>query len=155
MSAGITERNLSDFLRKSGEVLREVDDHDVLLRRRDGADLMLVRADREEVVRETVGLSSSLLGLFGRAHARELVQSLPEALPWLRFLPERDREAFGEQFLSVLEACVSLGSFDQLGVLMGRWRNTAYVWSRPALLHALQSDRADEGYDEPVPAPAA
>jgi hypothetical protein len=46
------ERNFSDLLRKSGEVLDKVDRHDVPLHRRDGHDLLLVRADREETVRD-------------------------------------------------------------------------------------------------------
>jgi hypothetical protein len=155
MSAATVERNFSDFLRKSGDVLRDVEEHDVLLRRRDGADLMLVRADREAVVRDTIGLSSSFMSWFARAHARELVAALPEVLPWLRFLPDADREAFSREFVETLEACISLESYDHLGVLLAQWSNTAYVWSRPELLQALKSDHADEAYDEPVPAPTA
>jgi hypothetical protein len=155
MPAATVERSFSEFLRKSGDVLREVEEHDVLLRRRDGADLMLVRADREELVRDTVGLSSSLLAWFARTHARELAEGLPEALPWLHFLPEADRKTFSDEFVPMLEACISLGSFDRLGVLLSQWRNTAYVWSRPELLDALRADQAGEGYDEPVPVPAA
>ncbi len=154
MSSAAVERNLSDFLRKSGDVLREVDDHDVLLRRRDGADLMLVRADREEVVRDAVGLSSSFMSWFARTHARELVAGLPDVLPWLRFLPDDDRDAFSHEFVETLEACISLDSYDQLGVLLQQWRNTAYVWSRPELLRALQTDHANEAYDGMVPVPA-
>lgn len=153
MSAATVERNFSDFLRRSGDVLRDVEDHDVLLRRRDGADLLLIRADREEVVRDTVGLSSGFMSWFARAHARELVAGLPEVLPWVRFLPDGDRETFSREFVETLEACISLDSYDQLGVLLHQWRNTAYVWSRPELLQALRTDRADDAYDEPVPAP--
>ena len=149
------ERNLSDFLRKSGDVLRDVEDHDVLLRRRDGADLLLVRADREAVVRNTVGLSSGFLSWFARAHAHDLVVGLPEVLPWLRFIPENDRETFSRDFVQTLEACISLESFDRLDVLLHQWQDTAYVWSRPELLHALRSDHADEEYDQPVPVPPA
>jgi hypothetical protein len=155
MSAATVERNFSDFLRKSGDVLREVEDHDVLLRRRDGADLMLVRADREEVVRDTVGLSSGFMSWFARAHARELVAGLPEVLPWLRFLPDGDRETFSRELVETLEACISLDSYDRLGVLLHQWRNTAYVWSRPELLQALRTDHADEAYDAPVASPTA
>jgi hypothetical protein len=153
MSPATVERNFSDFLRKSGDVLREVEDHDVLLRRRDGADLMLVRADREKVVRDTVGLSSGFMSWFARVHARELVAGLPDVLPWLRFLPDGDRETFTSEFVQMLEACISLDSYDLLDVLLHQWRNTAYVWSRPELLRALRTDHAAETYDEPVPAP--
>jgi hypothetical protein len=155
MSPVTVKRNFSELLRQSGDVLRDVEHHDVLLHRRDGEDLMLVRADREEIVRDTVGLSSSLLRWFVRAHPREMVEALRDALPWLRFLPEGDLETFGREFVDILEACISLGSYDQLGILLAQWRNTAYVWSRPELLHELQADHADDGHDEPVPAPTA
>jgi hypothetical protein len=155
MSSAAVERNLSDFLRKSGDVLREVDDHDVLLHRRDGADLMLVRADREAVVRDAIGLSSSFMSWFARTHARELVAGLPDVLPWLRFLPANDRETFSHELVQTLEACISLDAYDQLGLLLQQWRNTAYVWSRPQLLRALQTDHANEVYDGIVPLPTS
>jgi hypothetical protein len=153
MSPSTVERNLSDFLRRSGDVLREVEDHDVLLRRRDGADLMLVQADRETVIRDTVGLSSGFMSWFARMHGPELVAGLPDVVPWLRFLPEGDREAFAQELVQTLEACISLQSYDQLGVLLSQWRKTAYLWSRPELLAELRTDHAPESYDEPVAAP--
>jgi hypothetical protein len=153
MTTATRERSLSDFLRKSGEVLDEVDEHDVLLRRRDGHDVLLVRADREEVVREAVDISSNLLVQVARAHAHELANGLRDRLPWLRFLPDSDQEQFIADFIGTAQACSSLGSFDQLGVLIAQWRNTAYAWSRPELRSALEVDHADEAYDEPVSAP--
>jgi hypothetical protein len=79
---------------------------------------------------------------FTRVHARELVVGLPDVLPWLRFLPDDDRETFTGEFVQTLEACISLDSYGLLGVLLQQWRNTAYVWSRPELLRALKTDHA-------------
>lgn len=62
-------------------------------------------------------------------------------------MPEGDLETFAREFVDILEACISLGSYDQLGVLLGQWRNTAYVWSRPELVRELRSDHADEDFD--------
>ncbi len=145
--------NFSDLLRKSGEVLDEVDRRDVLLRRRDGHDLLLVRADREERVRETVAAASSMLAHMARTHLHEMADGLPDALPWLRILPRDDLERFTKEFVEIAEACGSLGSFDRLGVLLAEWRNTAYAWSCPGVLRALQADHAQEGFDEPVHSP--
>jgi len=147
------ERNFSDLLRKSGEVLDEVDRHDVLLHRRDGHDLLLVRADREETVRDAVGAASSVLAHLARTHLHEMAEGLPDALPWLRMLPTSDLKQFTKEFIEVTEACGSLGSFDRLGLLLSEWRDTAYAWSRPEVLGALQTDHAREGFDEPVPSP--
>jgi hypothetical protein len=153
MATPAHERNFSDLLRKSGEVLDEVDRHDVLLHRRDGHDLLLVRADREETVRDAVGAASSVLAQLARTHLREMAAGLPDALPWLRMLPTSDLEQFTKEFVETADACGSLGSFDRLGLLLSEWRNTAYAWSRPEVLGALQADHAREGFDEPVPPP--
>jgi hypothetical protein len=149
MTPAAVERNVSDFLRKSGDVLRAVEEHDVLLRRRAGAGPAAGPRRSRGGSRDTVGLSSDLLSRFARSHAQAPV----EVLPWLRFLPAEDRRRFSEQFVPTLEACISLGSFDRLGELLHRWRNTACVWSRPELHDALRADHADAQYDEPVPAP--
>ncbi len=153
MAMASHERNFSDLLRKSGEVLEEVDRHDVLLHRRDGHDLLLVRADREETVRNAVGAASSVLAQLARTHLHEMAEGLPNALPWLRMLPNSDLEQFTKEFAEVAEACGSLGSFDRLGLLLAEWRGTAYAWSRPEVLGALQADHAREDFDEPVPSP--
>ncbi|MBK5229630.1 MAG: hypothetical protein JJE27_00505 [Thermoleophilia bacterium] len=154
MTTSTIEINFSDLLRKSGEVLREVEDHDVLLRRRDGADLILVRADREAGVRGAAGVSTTFLSWFARTHVDELISGLPEVFPWTDFLLEGDRRKFADEFVRTLAACESLGSFDHLSVLIDQWRNTAYVWSRPELLETLRSDAASEDFDEPVASPA-
>jgi hypothetical protein len=153
MAMAAHERNFSDLLRKSGEVLEEVDRHDVLLHRRDGHDLLLVRADREETVRDAARAASSVLAHLARTHLREMAEGLPHALPWLRMLPTSDLEQFTKEFLEVAETCGSLGSFDRLGLLLSEWRNTAYAWSRPEVLGALQADHARERFEEPVPSP--
>ena len=153
MATAAYTRNFSDLLRKSGEVLDEVDRHDVLLHRRDGHDLLLVRADREKTVRDAVGAASSVLAHLARTHLREMAAGLPDALPWLRMLPRSDLEQFTKEFVEVTEACGSLGSFDRLGLLLSEWRDTAYAWSLPEVLGALQADHAREGFDEPVSPP--
>jgi hypothetical protein len=153
MSSIALERNFSDLLRKSGEVLDEVDRQDVLLRRRDGHDLLLVRADREETVRDAVGVASSVLARMVARHLADMAKGLPEAMPWLRLLPESDLEDFVKEFVGVAEACGSLGSFDRLGLLLDEWRKTAYAWSNPETLAALRIDHANDAYDELVRLP--
>jgi hypothetical protein len=147
------ERSFSDLLRKSGEVLDEVDRQDVLLRRRDGHDLLLVRADREETVRDAVGVASSVLARMVGRHLTDMARGLPEAMPWLRLLPKGDLEEFTKEFVEVAEACGSLGSFDRLGLLLDEWRKTAYAWSNPETVAALKMDHASDDFDELVPSP--
>jgi hypothetical protein len=153
MATVALERNFSDLLRKSGEVLDDVDRQDVLLHRRDGHDLLLVRADREESVREAMGVASSILARMLGRHLADMAKGLPDAMPWLRLLPAHDLEEFTSEFVEVAEACGSLGSFDRLGLLLSEWRKTAYAWSRPETLTNLRADHTHADFDEPVPSP--
>lgn len=148
-----TEHNLSYFLRKSGDVLRDLDDRGVLLKRRDGADLILLRADQESENRETIELSSLVLSWLSHAQPETLSDVLLEIFPWTTFLPENDRAEFASDFVQTLRACVSMGSFEVLQTEIAQWRNTAYVWSKPELLNSLQGDVADDGLGEPVVRP--
>src|SRR5205085_4029290 len=60
------ERNLTDMLRSSGEVLREAEHQDVVLRRRDGADVMLVDFEREQGLRQSLAAAARIIaGLDG------------------------------------------------------------------------------------------
>ena len=131
----------------------DVDRQDVLLRRRDGHDLLLVRADREETVRDAVGVASSMLARMAGRHLADMAKGIPEAMPWLRLLPPGDLEEFTREFVEVAEACGSLGSFDRLGLLLAEWRKTAYAWSHPEALATLRADHAGEAFGEPVPSP--
>ncbi|MGB1583391.1 MAG: hypothetical protein ACPHCI_06345 [Solirubrobacterales bacterium] len=148
-----TEHTFSDFLRKSGDVLRDVDEHTVLLRRRDGVDLILQRADHESETRETIELSTLVLNWLSHAQPETLSDALLEIFPWTSFLPPTDRAEFASDFMQTLRACVSIGSFDALQAEIAQWRNTAYVWSKPELLSALQGEVADEGLGKPVGMP--
>ncbi|MBI4897414.1 MAG: hypothetical protein HY827_03500 [Actinobacteria bacterium] len=148
-----TEHTLSDFLRKSGDVLRDVDERAVLLRRRDGADLILLRADHESETRETIELSAQVLNWLSHSQPENFADALLEIFPWTTFLPEEDRSEFASDFIRTLRACVSIGTFDALQAEIAQWRNTAYVWSKPELLSALQGEVADDGLGKPVELP--
>jgi hypothetical protein len=144
------ETTFSAMLRESGEVLREVDKHDVLLHRRDGADVMLVRADREAGVRESLGATAQLLSLLPDDVLREYVPELTRKMPWLRFLPPDDRVTFVRELVEAAEACVAVGVFDPMGRLLDEWHATAAVWASPA---AVESLREPADVDELVPRP--
>ena len=57
----LAEHTFTHMLRNSGEVLAEVEHHDVVLRRRDGEDLFLGLRSREESVRDALGILARLL----------------------------------------------------------------------------------------------
>lgn len=153
MATRTIERNFSELLRQSGDVLADVEAHDVLLRRRDGADLVLTRADREGKQRALLALSASVTSALARSHRDLVADSVVSAMPWAAALPAGDRADFAEEFVATLAAASDLGAFEQLSITVQQWRNTAFVHANAAMAKRFKTDLADNGFDEPVPVP--
>jgi hypothetical protein len=140
------ETTLTDFLRRSGSVLEQVDVGDVRLQRRDGQDLYLKRADREEAAHESLAAAGSLLvRMLQNADTAELLREVvADALPWARFLPDGDRASFLGEFARTLEAAAEIDNFTPVGTLLRQWRTTAQAWADPSVRAALEAE-LDEG----------
>jgi len=65
---------------------------------------------------------------------------LAASLPWVAFLPERDREKFAVESAQMLRACASIGRYTAFADLLEDWRNTAEAWSDPNLATELSGD---------------
>jgi hypothetical protein len=124
----VHEVTWSSFLRVPSSVERWLEQGDVLLRRRDGEALRLSRESNDTSERTALVTAARLLGA-GLAKAKTSInaEALTSALPWTKFLPERDREAFLAEFLETIEACADLGDFAALGRLVTEWKSTAAV----------------------------
>ncbi len=150
------ERTLTDMLRSSGDVLREAEHQDVVLRRRDGADVMLVDFEREQGLRQTLAAAARIIaGLDGSGEQvlERFVAVLPDAIAWTRFLPEEDRLSFLREFAATAAACVDADVFEPLTQLNNEWRATAAVHADPQLAAVLREPGQDDlGL---VPRPAA
>lgn len=120
-----TEHPFSDLLRRPKEVTDDVEDGDVLLRRRDEPDLRLSRADRE---------------------------ALADAFPWLEFLPATDRRVFLDEFTRVVTAAAAVDNYEPLTRLVHEWRATAEVHADPRLARRLR--RSLEAAGDRVAPPA-
>lgn len=147
----ITERPFSDLLRRPREVAIDVDDGDVLLRRRDEPDLRLSRADRdEERSRAFAALGRTLRNL--AVHNPQVLQgALGDAFPWIEFLPAKDRRTFVEEFSRVIAAAAELDNYAPLGQFIREWRATAEVHADPKLAQRLRRPLLAAG--EPVGPP--
>jgi hypothetical protein len=85
-------------------------------------------------------------------HARAfLLDVLPEAFPWVRFLPREDVPAFLVELIGTLRAVEELGSPAPVVQVITEWRHTAEVHADPELFAALTENSADHG---PVPPPS-
>lgn len=146
------ERQFSDFLRQPNEVVAELEEHDVLLRRRGAPTLRLTRADREET-RSEVGLAlARMLRNFAVHNPTELASAVEDAFPWTGFLPDDDRAQFITELTQALVAAADLQIFAPVGQLVREWRASAEIHADPSLAKKLQApiDRADHGS---VPSP--
>ncbi|MQY16408.1 hypothetical protein SRB5_66070 [Streptomyces sp. RB5] len=81
-----------------------------------------------------------------------LVGMLPDALPWVRFLPEPDLRAFADELVDTMREADTVGNNACVAQTLITWQHTAEVHSDPELLAVLMRDHAED-YG-PVPNPA-
>jgi hypothetical protein len=126
---------------------------DLRLRRRDDEDLMLTTAARAEqdteIVSATTRMFAALLQHDHQARAL-LLDVIPEAFPWVRFLPKEDVQEFLVELVATLRAVEELGSSAPVAQVIAEWRHTAEVYADPELLASVTATGADHG---PVPPP--
>lgn len=145
--ATVIDRNLSDFLRQSGEVITEVEQHDVVLHRRDGEDLFLTEKRREEGMRGVFQLLASLVHSFlveasvESGHRGDRVKAvLNQSAPWALMMPREQQEDFLQEIAQSARACDGLGTFEPLSRLIDGWKATAWVHAHPEVLAQLQAE---------------
>jgi hypothetical protein len=148
----VIERQFSDLLRHPKDVTSEVDDSDVLLRRRDEPDLRLSRADREAERTETFGALARAFRNLSVHNRGALGEALGEAFGWLEFLPAADRRLFIDEFARVVTASADLDNYAPLTQLIREWRTTAEVNADPKLARRLR--RPVQASGKSVSAPA-
>lgn len=147
------ERPFSDLLRKPKEVTDDVEQGDVLLRRRDEPDLRLSRADREVQRADTFSAIGRALRNLAVHSPTALADALGDAFPWVEFLPAGDRRLFLDEFSRVVVAAAALDDYEALTQLVREWRATAEVHADPKLARRLR--RAAEAAGKPITAPRA
>jgi hypothetical protein len=122
------------------------------LRRRDASDLALMRIEQlerdESVVEFTIRLLAGLVRSENVAVVRRL---LPDAVPWVTFLPEADIDAFVAELVTVAQGATELGNLAPVAVLLTQWRHSAEIYADPVLLEILTKE--PEGDIGPAPAP--
>ncbi|NGN69463.1 hypothetical protein G5C51_36945 [Streptomyces sp. A7024] len=157
MSAEPASANFSELVNKNKQTLARLkESHRLLLHRRDGEDLVLTTAARAEQDQTVVSAATRMLAAIARREPGSmelLLDVLPEAFPWVRFLPEQDVHGFAVELVDTMRAADSVSNSASVAQLLIAWQHTAEVYSDPDLLAALTRDHdADYG---PVPNPAA
>ena len=78
-----------------------------------------------------------------------LLDMIPEAFPWVRFLPRDDVQAFLVELVGTLRAVEELGSPAPVVQVITEWRHTAEVHADPELFAVLTKDSEDHGQVPP------
>ncbi|MGC0422876.1 hypothetical protein [Embleya sp. AB8] len=149
--------NFSELVNKNKQTLALLNESPrLLLHRRDGEDLVLTTAARAEQDQSVVSAATRILAAMARREPGStelLLDVLPDAFPWVRFLPEADVHAFAVELVDTMRAADSVGNSASVAQLLTAWQHTAEVHSDPELLAALTRNH-DEDYG-PAPDPRA
>ncbi|GAA3829791.1 hypothetical protein GCM10022403_073790 [Streptomyces coacervatus] len=149
--------NFSELVNKNKQTLARLKESPrLLLHRRDGEDLVLTTAARAEQDQTVVSAATRMLVAMARRDPGSmelLLDILPDAFPWVRFLPEADVHAFAVELVDTMRAADSVGNSASVAQLLIAWQHTAEVHSDPELLAALTGDHS-EGYGQ-APDPRA
>ncbi|WP_327676152.1 hypothetical protein [Kitasatospora sp. NBC_00458] len=153
MTAAYEDVPFSELLHRPAATTGRLDAVRALrLRRRDAGDLALMRVDQLEQDATVVDFTSRLLtGLVRTGNSAALRAAIPEALPWVTFLPEEDVDLLLTELVDVTRGAVALDNLAPIALLLAQWRHSAEVYADPAL-HALLV-REPDGDLGPVPPP--
>lgn len=124
------------------------------LRRRDADDLTLTTAARAAQEHAVVSATTRLfVALMQRDEAARtlLIDVIPEAFPWVRFLPTGDVRAFVLDLVETLRAADALDNPAPVVQVITAWQHTAEVHADPDLAARVRLLEGDLGpVQEPV-----
>ncbi|HTR93455.1 MAG TPA: DUF6247 family protein [Trebonia sp.] len=159
MTAIPAEANLSDLLNKPKATLaRLASSRRLVLHRRDAEDLVITTAERaaadNAVVRDTTRLFREMMRQDPTVMTLA-VRVLPSVFPWVRHLPEDERQEFAAEWLGTLSAAGELDNGAAVETVVAAWQHTAEIYADPELYARLTRDHDDADYGPVLPPQAA
>lgn len=133
----VVEHPFSEFLRHPNDVVAELAEHDVVLRRRNAPALWLTRVDHHTDRQETFEATARLLRNLAAHSPEALAAALEEAYAWVAFLPSGARNRFAEELTRTLLAAASVDLYTSVSQLVREWKATAEVYADPGLARQL------------------
>ncbi len=141
-----TEATLTDFLRDPNSIVEQLERRDVVLHRRNAADLHLSLRTRVESDDEAVAFLARLLGrMLAAEDIRPRFADAVASIPWVAFLPADDQQAFVEDVVRTAEGAAELGTMAPLAQVLSEWKATAAVHADPLLAMELKRPIEDIG----------
>ena len=148
--------NFSELINSSRSTAALVETHSsVLLRRRDGEDLVLSTKDQWDAERSYLSTATRFMVALMRddARGRQVAMDLiGEVFPWTHFLPDNEIGEFAAELAETARAADSIGNVEATAALVAAWRHTAEVHADPELAAILGRDFGD-GDAGPAPIP--
>jgi hypothetical protein len=148
----VVERPFSEFLRQPNDVVAELVEHDVVLRRRNAPALRLSQADRDDDRSEAFEALARLLRNLAVRNPAALDAAVDEVFGWATFLPEVDRKVFVEELTRTLVGAADFENYAPVAQLMREWKATAEIHADPALARRLRKPLDANGVQVTVPA---
>lgn len=108
----------------------------ILLRRRDAADVVVRERERDEERTEIVNMAARFLTALMEDETTKptAVRLARRVLPWIRFLPDSEAEAFLAELAETLRATIDFDNPAPVLQLVIAWRGTAEVYADPEML---------------------
>ncbi|MEV7229402.1 hypothetical protein AB0M79_20600 [Polymorphospora sp. NPDC051019] len=149
---GVKEVQWSELQRDPKGVAALADAGDVRVRRRDGADLLLTRADRVATSGEgAIATMRALRNLLAHVPVEIAAEALKEEFPWVDLLPADAVAQFVTEFVKAARISAELGQWSVLAEMLRGWSATAMVHTDPELLRQLSGPLGDDFGPVPVP----
>ena len=148
----VIERPFSEFLRQPNDVVAEVAEHDVVLRRRNAPALRLSQADRYDDRSAAFEALARLLRNLAVHHASAFDAAVEDAFGWSTFLPKSDRRLFVEELTRTLVGAADVENYAPVVQLLREWRATAEIHADPALARRLRKPIEADGGQLTAPA---
>lgn len=150
----VIERTFSEFLRQPKEVVANLAQHDVVLRRRNAPDLYLSLAASDISRAKTIECLARLLCKISADSPEAVDDAIEAAFPWVEFLSSEERRDFADELARTILASASVQSFSLVEQTLLEWQNTAEILSDPELT-ALLSGPFTITHGGRVPCPPA
>ena len=150
----VIERTFSEFLRQPKEVVADLAQHDVVLRRRNAPDLYLSLAASDIIRAKTIECLARLLCKISADSPEAMDDAIEAAFPWVEFLSTDERRDFADELTRTILASASVESFERVELLIDSWKNTAEILSDPELTALLSGPFTVTDGRRVIPPPA-
>jgi hypothetical protein len=128
----------SELARDPKSVAALADAGDVRLKRRDGADLVLTRADRVAAADDgAVTAARAFRNILAHVGVDVFAHSFIDEFGWAQVLPEGDIRQFVQDFVRSAQVAAELGRWEVLSQVVREWKATAAIYAEPGLAARL------------------